>query len=65
MANADVTEWAWQTRLATQPDDLHALRRSILITQQADLDGLLRDLLGAGSPWLCLANSAAPKASWL
>lgn len=65
MANADVTEWAWQTHLATQPDDLHALRRSILITQQADLDGLLRDLLGAGSPWLCLANSAAPKASWL
>ncbi|WP_176506064.1 pyrroloquinoline quinone biosynthesis protein PqqF [Pseudomonas urethralis] len=64
MANADVTEWAWQTHLATQPGDLLALRRSILITQQADLDGLLRDLLGTDWPWLCLANSAAPEASW-
>ena len=64
MANADVTEWAWQTHLAKEPGGLLALRRSILNTQQADLDGLLRDLLGTDWPWLCLANSAAPEASW-
>ncbi|WP_343599511.1 pyrroloquinoline quinone biosynthesis protein PqqF [Pseudomonas sp.] len=64
MANADVAEWAWQTHLATQPGDLLALQRSILMTQQADLDGLLRDLLGTDCAWLCLANSAAPDASW-
>jgi coenzyme PQQ biosynthesis probable peptidase PqqF len=64
MANTDVAEWAWQTHLATQPGDLHALQRSILMTRQADLDGLLRDLLGTDCAWLCLANSAAPDASW-
>ena len=64
MANADVAEWAWQTHLATQPDDLLALQRSILMTQQAHLDDLLRGLLGSDCNWLCLANSAAPDASW-
>ncbi|PVZ36967.1 pyrroloquinoline quinone biosynthesis protein PqqF [Pseudomonas sp. CC120222-01a] len=64
MANAEVAEWAWQTHLATQPGDLLALQRSILMTQQADLDDLLRGLLGSDWPWLCLANSAAPDASW-
>ncbi|MBO9550909.1 pyrroloquinoline quinone biosynthesis protein PqqF [Pseudomonas sp.] len=64
MANAEVAEWAWQTHLATQPADLLALQRSILLTQQADLDDLLRDLLGPDCAWLCLANSAAPDASW-
>ncbi|MFJ4064182.1 pyrroloquinoline quinone biosynthesis protein PqqF [Pseudomonas sp. NPDC089996] len=64
MANADVAEWAWQTHLAAQPDGLLALKRSILMTQQADLDRLLRDLLSTDYAWLCLANSAAPAASW-
>ncbi|MEN5304930.1 pyrroloquinoline quinone biosynthesis protein PqqF [Pseudomonas sp. TWI628] len=64
MANAEVAEWAWQTHLATQPGDLHALQRSILMTQQADLDGLLGDLLGTDCAWLCLANCATPDASW-
>ena len=64
MTNAEVAEWAWQTHLATQPGDLLALQRSILMTQQADLDDLLRDLLGTDCAWLCLANSAAPDASW-
>jgi len=64
MTNADVAEWAWQTHLATQPGDLHALQQSILMTRQADLDGLLGHLLSADCAWLCLANSAAPDASW-
>ncbi|WP_449430158.1 pyrroloquinoline quinone biosynthesis protein PqqF [Pseudomonas putida] len=64
MANAEAAEWAWQTHLATQPVDLHALRRSILNTQQADLDDLLRDLLHGQSPWLCLANTAEPDGLW-
>ncbi|WP_144170276.1 pyrroloquinoline quinone biosynthesis protein PqqF [Pseudomonas sp. Kh13] len=65
MGNAEVAEWAWQTYLATQPGRLDALRRSILHTQQTDLDHLLGHLLGTGSTWLCLANTAAPDASWL
>lgn len=64
MTNAEVAEWAWQTHLATQPGDLLALQRSILMTQQADLDDLLRDMLGTDCAWLCLANNAAPDASW-
>ncbi|QHG62957.1 pyrroloquinoline quinone biosynthesis protein PqqF [Pseudomonas putida] len=64
MANAEVAEWAWQTHLATQPGDLLALQRAILMTQQADLDDLLSGLLGYDCAWLCLANSAAPDASW-
>jgi len=64
MANAEVAEWAWQTHLATQPSDLPTLRRSILITQQADLDDVLRGLLKADSNWLCLANGPAPDGSW-
>ncbi|MFJ4344523.1 pyrroloquinoline quinone biosynthesis protein PqqF [Pseudomonas sp. NPDC089401] len=64
MANAEVAEWAWQTYLATQPADLPALQRSILMTQQADLDALLGELLGPDRTWLCLANATAPDASW-
>ncbi|MFJ4155075.1 pyrroloquinoline quinone biosynthesis protein PqqF [Pseudomonas sp. NPDC089752] len=60
MANADVAEWAWQTHLATQTDDLPALRRSILMMRQADLDALSSSLLNAQSNWLCLANAPAP-----
>ncbi|WP_457253771.1 pyrroloquinoline quinone biosynthesis protein PqqF [Pseudomonas juntendi] len=64
MANAEVTEWAWQTHLATQPGQLDGLRRSILNTRQTDLDQLLSNLLDAGAVWLCLANAAAPDTSW-
>ncbi|MFK0311919.1 pyrroloquinoline quinone biosynthesis protein PqqF [Pseudomonas sp. NPDC090233] len=64
MANADVAEWAWQTHLATQTDGLPALRRSILMTQQADLDDLSGALLNAQSNWLCLANAPAPDGAW-
>lgn len=64
MANAEVAEWAWQTHLATQPGELDELRGSILNTRQADLDQLLSHLLDQGSTWLCLANAAAPDASW-
>ncbi|MFJ2984176.1 MULTISPECIES: pyrroloquinoline quinone biosynthesis protein PqqF [unclassified Pseudomonas] len=60
MANAEVAEWAWQTHLATQPGDLSALRRSILMTQQADLDDLLCGLLKPDACWFCLANGPAP-----
>ena len=65
MGNAEVAEWAWQTYLATQPGRLDALRRSILNARQTDLDHLLSHMLGTGSTWLCLANAAAPDASWL
>ncbi|RCL21906.1 pyrroloquinoline quinone biosynthesis protein PqqF [Pseudomonas sp. AFG_SD02_1510_Pfu_092] len=65
MGNAEVAEWAWQTCLATQPGGLDMLRRSILHTRQTDLDHLLSQLLDSGSTWLCLANAAAPDASWL
>ena len=64
MANAEVTEWAWQTHLATQPGQLDGLRRSILNTRQTDLDQLLSNLLDTGAVWLCLANAAAPDTSW-
>ena len=64
MANAEVAEWAWQTHLATQPDRLNDLQRSILMARQADLDALLGSLLAPHAPWLCLANSAAPDPSW-
>ncbi|MEN5034889.1 pyrroloquinoline quinone biosynthesis protein PqqF [Pseudomonas sp. TWI929] len=64
MANAEVAEWAWQTHLATQPGELDELRGSILNTRQADLDQLLSHLLDQGATWLCLANAAAPDASW-
>jgi len=64
MADADVAEWVWQTCLATQPDDLQALRWSMLRVRQADLDDLLRGMLDTDSAWLCLANAAAPNGSW-
>lgn len=64
MANAEVAEWAWQTHLASQRASLPALQWSILNTRQADLDDMLRDLLSTDRAWLCLANSAAPDASW-
>jgi hypothetical protein len=64
MANAEAAEWAWQTHLANQPASLPALQWSILNTQQAALDDMLRDLLSTDCAWLCLANSAAPDASW-
>ena len=65
MANEEVAEWTWQTCLATQAGGLDALRRAIMGTQQADLDGLLAYLLGSNSRWLCLANAAAPDGAWL
>ncbi|WDY57653.1 pyrroloquinoline quinone biosynthesis protein PqqF [Pseudomonas sp. PSKL.D1] len=64
MGNDDIAEWAWQTHLATQPDDLQALRKSILGTEQSDIDQLLLDLLHGNSTWICLANSGAPDLSW-
>ncbi|MER2296074.1 MAG: pyrroloquinoline quinone biosynthesis protein PqqF [Pseudomonas sp.] len=64
MANADVAEWAWQARLAAEPDDLRGLKRAILDVRQADLDGLLRQLLAEDHAWLCVANAAAPDSSW-
>lgn len=64
MTNSEVAEWAWQTHLATQPGKLDELRASILNTRQTDLDQLLSDLLDKACPWLCLANAAAPDASW-
>jgi len=64
MANADVAHWAWQAYLGMQPDELTAVQRSILMTQQADLDTLLRHMLDADAAWLCLANAAQPSDSW-
>lgn len=64
MANAELADWAWQTHLATLPDDLPALRVAILKTQQAHLDDLLGRLLAADSPLLCLANGPAPAGAW-
>lgn len=64
MANADVAEWAWQARLAAEPDDLRGLKRAILDVRQADLDDLLRQLLAEDHAWLCVANAAAPDSSW-
>ncbi|MDD1962850.1 pyrroloquinoline quinone biosynthesis protein PqqF, partial [Pseudomonas sp. 39004] len=64
MANAEVAEWAWQAHMAIQSDRLNHLHRSILMTQQADLDVLLGSLLAPRAPWLCLANAAAPGPAW-
>ncbi|MNG75292.1 Protease 3 precursor [compost metagenome] len=64
MANAEVAEWAWQTHLATQPDGLSDLRRSILMTQQTDLDDVLRSIIAPDATCLCLATAAAPDGSW-
>lgn len=64
MNNVDVAQWAWQTHLATDADDLAALRRSILTTEQTHLDQLKQQLLTAEHGWLCLANAPAPDASW-
>lgn len=64
MANAEVAEWAWQAHMAIQSDRLNDLHRSILMTQQADLDVLLGSLLAHRAPWLCLANAAAPGPAW-
>ncbi|MHC6223629.1 pyrroloquinoline quinone biosynthesis protein PqqF [Pseudomonas sp. X10] len=64
MDNAQVAEWAWQTQLATQAEDLADLQRAILATGQTDLDDLLQHLLNAEWGWLCLANGPPPDASW-
>ncbi|ORL64293.1 pyrroloquinoline quinone biosynthesis protein PqqF [Pseudomonas putida] len=60
MANAEVADWAWQTYLATQTDDLDLMQRSILNTTQEQLDDLRQALLAADHGWLCLANGPAP-----
>lgn len=64
MNNAEIAEWAWQTYLAMESDDLAALRRSILMTEQTHLDQLRQHLLTAEHGWLCLANAPAPDAQW-
>lgn len=64
MNNGDVAQWAWQTHLAIEADDLAALRRSILTTEQTHLDRLRQALLTAEHGWVCLANAPAPDASW-
>ncbi len=64
MTNDDVAHWAWQAYLGRQADELTAVQRSILNTQQADLDALLREMLAADAPWLCLANAAAAGDAW-
>ncbi len=64
MANADVAEWAWQSHLAAQPDDLSALSGTILATEQQDLDDVLRGLLEGEWGWFGLANGPAPDADW-
>ena len=64
MGNAEVAEWAWQTRLAGDEPALPRLRRAILDTEQDHLDALLGQLLDAHYGWLCLANQATPPAGW-
>ncbi|MDR2309136.1 MAG: pyrroloquinoline quinone biosynthesis protein PqqF [Paucimonas sp.] len=64
MANAEVAEWAWQARMATQNSELSEMSRSILSTRQADLDALLQSLINAEHGWLCLANAAPPNSQW-
>lgn len=64
MANDDLAHWLWQTHLAAHSQSLAALRASILNTQQADLDGLLAQILHPHTPCLCLANTAAPAGTW-
>ncbi|BCJ04771.1 coenzyme PQQ synthesis protein F [Pseudomonas sp. RtIB026] len=65
MANADITQWAWQAHIATHNADLSRMRGSILNVEQGQLDALLQQLLDASHGWLCLANAAAPDAEWL
>ena len=64
MPNPEVAEWAWQTYLATQTDDLAALGTAVRTTGQQDLTDLLQRLLQADWGWLCLANGPAPDARW-
>lgn len=64
MPNPEVAEWAWQTYLATQTDDIAALGRAVRTTGQQDLTDLLQRLLRADWGWLCLANGPAPDARW-
>jgi len=64
MGNAEVAEWAWQTRLAGGEPALPRLRRAILDIEQDDLNALLGQLLDARYGWLCLANQATPPAGW-
>lgn len=64
MPNPEVAEWAWQTYLATQTDDLAALGGAVRSTGQPDLTDLLQRLLRADWGWLCLANGPAPDARW-
>lgn len=64
MPHPEVTEWAWQTYLATQTDDLAALGTAVRATGQQDLTELLQRLLRADWGWLCLANGPAPDARW-
>ncbi|MGE7992574.1 pyrroloquinoline quinone biosynthesis protein PqqF [Pseudomonas sp. NPDC089554] len=61
MSNETLIEWAWQTQLATHTSNLSDMRRSILMTAQADLDDVLSHLLSAEHGWLCLANGPAPQ----
>ena len=64
MPHPEVAEWAWQTYIATQADDLAALGAAVRATGQQDLTGLLQRLLQAEWGWLCLANGPAPDARW-
>ncbi|CAG8869906.1 hypothetical protein PS627_03727 [Pseudomonas fluorescens] len=64
MANPEAAEWAWQTYLATQGDDLGAVGESILALEQQDVTDLLQRLLEAEWGWLCFANGPAPGAGW-
>ncbi len=64
MANAEVADWAWQTYLATQADNLDLMQRSILNTTQEQLDDLRHALLAANHGWLCLANGPAADERW-
>lgn len=64
MGNAEVAEWAWQTRLAGEEPALPRLQRAILDVEQNHLDALLGQLLDARHGWLCLANQATPPAGW-
>ncbi|WP_084308981.1 insulinase family protein, partial [Phytopseudomonas flavescens] len=64
MSNAEVADWAWQTRLAGEEPALPRLRGAILDVEQQHLDGLLRQVLDARHGWLCLANQAAAPDRW-
>ncbi|YCH22193.1 pyrroloquinoline quinone biosynthesis protein PqqF [Pseudomonas sp. D1-3] len=64
MGNAEVVEWAWQTRLAGEEPALPRLRAAILEVGQEHLDALLHQVIDARHGWLCLANQATPPNRW-